>query len=150
MIIRTPDSAEASWDPGPLVDRIDHDCEYLFGYPECMGAAARRDCTCRHLTPVQHEKAEAAAHAAAKLRRGRPCADCPFRSRKLDDRYELRRLAEQPGPHRCHVMVPLAGVGGEPQRDSFMARSELYYPVCDGWLAMRRRLFGVRELALIK
>lgn len=150
MIIRTLE--RPTWDPGALVDRVDHDCEYLFGIPMCMGSAARGagNCTCGHLTPAQHEKSEAAAHAAAKLRHGKSCVDCPFRSRKLDDGYELRRLAEQPGPHRCHVMAPIAGVGGEPQRDSFMVRSELYYPVCDGWLALRRRLFGVRELVLVK
>ena len=140
MIIRTLDGP---WDPGPLDDRLNHDCVFLFGIPMCWGACAVGDhaCTCRHLTAAQHWQAERDAHTQAKRRHGHMCKDCLFRSKDLEDLYERNELAKSAGPHYCHVMVPLHALGGVPQRDSFAPRAEEFYPVCAGWRAARRREF---------
>lgn len=140
MII--PTNPDQPWDPGPLLDRISHDCEHLKGFPHCMGSAAlgAENCTCTDgLTSTQHLAAEQSALMAYQRRKGRMCEDCFFRSTDCETEHERRLLAGKPGPARCHVFMPLFGIGGVAQRDSFAPRDERLYPICKGWERARKR-----------
>lgn len=140
------------WDPGPLDGRVNHDCEFLFGIPHCMGACVRgaNGCSCNHLTADQQIQAQTNAHLAARQRRGAMCSDCFFRSSDPEDSYHQREMARRDGPARCHVFMPLHAIGGDVQRDSFAARNISLYPICAGWKRWHRRLVGVRELRVVK
>lgn len=146
LIVPTTDP----WDPGPLDGRVNHDCEFLFGYPFCMGAAARDDCSCNHLTALQQIQAQTNAHAAAAKRRGAMCSDCFFRSGDPEDAFHQRELARLDAPLRCHVFVPLHAIGGDVQRDSFAHRNAELYPICAGWKRWHKRIVGVRNLLVVR
>ena len=138
------------WDPMVHRGRIEHDCEYRLGIPDCWGSCIRgpEGCTCRSLPPEQHVQAEQEARVAAILRRGKACKSCFFRSRKLDDSVDIRRLAESPDPPACHVAVPLNAIGGEAGPDSFAPRFGAVYPTCDGWRRAREKLIESKRRRL--
>jgi hypothetical protein len=141
------------WDPGPLVGRVDHDCEWLRGYPHCMGSAAgdASHCTCTCLSSTKHLAAEQSAWVAHQRRRGKPCADCFFAADKLEHGFYMKQMAEKAEPHYCHVFMPVSGVGGVPQRDCYVPRDERLYPLCVGWQKARARQLRMRKhLEIIK
>lgn len=141
------------WDPGSLLDKVDHDCEHVYGYPRCMGCAVAgpSGCTCIHLTSAHHEVAERDAERAAKKRRGRMCADCLYRSEHEEDLDTQDALARQEGPFYCHVAMPVHGVSGVPQRDSYAPRDRRLYPLCKGWVLAHARMKRRRgHLEIIK
>ena len=151
MIART--NPDLPWDPGPLVGRVEHDCEHLHGFPQCMGSAAGDacHCTCSTLTALQHLQAEEAARFAHRRRRGRPCVDCLFLSKDPEEEFEIRQLARSEETVYCHAYMPLSGVGGVVQRDCFMPHDERAYPVCAGWQKARKRELRRRwHLEIIK
>lgn len=147
----TPTRTDKPWDPGPLVDRLDHDCEFLFGFPHCYGSAATVNgygCTCTHLNSTQHAQAEADAALAAKKRHGRACDDCLYRSSDFDEQHDAKLFAREEGPFHCHKFMPLSAFSGVPERDAFAPRDERLYPICAGW-SRARKLVESRKLRLV-
>jgi hypothetical protein len=121
--------------------RLDHDCEHVHGYPQCMGAAAMDagHCTCSFLTQEQHERCEREGAAAAEARAGDMCADCAFRKGSPEE-DDQERIAAQVEPFHCHQGMPVRTIGGVPQKDSYRPRNVKLYPVCAGWLRAREAL----------
>jgi hypothetical protein len=141
------------WDPGPLVGRVDHDCEWLRGYPKCMGSAAcgPENCTCTCLSSTRHLAAEQSAWMARERRRGKQCSDCFFGGDALEHGFYMQQMAADAEPHYCHVFMPVNGVGGIPQRDSYAPRDERLYPLCRGWQVARAKHLRTRgHLEIIK
>jgi len=123
------------WPPEPLAAwQADHNCEFLHGFPQCMGAAARGEyhCTCDGVSTEHHRKCETLAWEAHERRRGKPCADCLFRSKDPEEAFEIQCLIDSDEPMFCHVAMPVRFTNGDPGHGDYSPRRENLYPPCAG------------------